>query len=176
MTAPPRLTTFGAPRLTAGTAELLPGRRKLLALLAYLAAHSPAGVTRDDLATRFWGERDEARARQSLRQALKELRNALGDRIEVQPGAVVVGAGTIEWDVSRFLDHLADGRTEEAAALWAGGEFLAGCDDLCAPECASWLDTERERLHRLGRDALDRLAAAAEQRGEWNAAAGWLEH
>jgi DNA-binding SARP family transcriptional activator/tetratricopeptide (TPR) repeat protein len=170
-----RLATFGAPRLTTEAAKVLPGRRKLLALLTYLAARSPAGVARDELATLFWGERDEARARQSLRQALKELRGALGERIEVLPRAVALGTDAIEWDTRRFLDLLDAGRHEDAAALWAGGELLAGCDDVGTAGFSSWLDAERERLHRLGCDALERLAMAAEQRGEWSAAVEWLD-
>src|SRR5688500_9632207 len=72
----PRLLTLGTLALTgAGDAPAL-GPRKL-ALLAYLAL-ATRPLTRDRLAELFWGDRDDARARHSLREALSALRRALG--------------------------------------------------------------------------------------------------
>ena len=62
-----------------------PLRRKPLALLSYVARRSPGAVTRTELATLFWGERGEERARQSLRQALLELKQVLADKIDIDP-------------------------------------------------------------------------------------------
>jgi DNA-binding SARP family transcriptional activator len=171
----PRLRALGELRLTRGDEELLPGRRKVLALLAYVAAQSPRPIGRAELAALFWGERGEAQARQSLRQALRELRGALGERIEVSTESVAVAAAAIDLDVASFHAELAAGRPAAAVERWSRGGLLAGCDDLGTAEFRDWLDAERERLRRLGIDALQRLAAAAEQRGEWADAVGWLE-
>ena len=57
------LTTLGELRLAGPSGPVLSGRRKELALLAYIARRSPKAVPRDELAALLWGERDEDRAR-----------------------------------------------------------------------------------------------------------------
>src|SRR5881628_1218163 len=88
-----RLATLGDLRLEGpdGT-ELLAGRRKELALLAFLVRRAPRDVTREELATLLWGERDSAHARQSLRQVLLQLRRVLGDAIDVTSERVRIDA------------------------------------------------------------------------------------
>ena len=51
---------------------------KVLALLTYLVLE-PGPHTREELAGLLWGESPEPEARASLRQAIKHLRDALGD-------------------------------------------------------------------------------------------------
>src|SRR5437764_10387824 len=48
-----------------------------LALLAYLALATKP-LSRDHVAELFWGDRDESRARHSMREALSKLRQLLG--------------------------------------------------------------------------------------------------
>jgi DNA-binding SARP family transcriptional activator len=60
------LRTLGEVRL-GGVAGDMSGRRKDLGLLAYLARKAPHPVSRAELADLLWEDRDEARARQSLR-------------------------------------------------------------------------------------------------------------
>src|SRR5689334_18255351 len=95
-------------------------RRKPLALLSYVARRSPSAVTRTELATLFWGERGEERARQSLRQALLELKQVLADRIDIDPDSVRVAAGVVDLDIVAFEHDLSDGRVTEAIARWSG--------------------------------------------------------
>ena len=52
--------------------------RKEQALLAFLAVESGQSHTRDMLAEMFWSGRSEGVARASLRQALSNLRRAIG--------------------------------------------------------------------------------------------------
>ena len=54
------------------------GRRKMVALLAYLAV-TGRGHRRDSLATLLWPEYDQSRALAYLRRILSMLRKALGD-------------------------------------------------------------------------------------------------
>jgi hypothetical protein len=73
------LRTLGELRLEGTAAPALSSRRKELVLLAYLARRSPRPLARMEAAALLWPERDERRARQSLRQALLELRHLVGD-------------------------------------------------------------------------------------------------
>src|SRR5262245_48107865 len=63
---------------SSGTSLALP-TKKAKALLAYCALRPGQPHQRDMLATLFWGETDDARARNSLRQTLFILRAALGE-------------------------------------------------------------------------------------------------
>src|SRR5262245_57329904 len=68
------LRLFGAPSLTdaaGGRIESLLAQPKRFAVLAYLAVEARENpVTRDKVATLFWPELDQSRARQALRQSL----------------------------------------------------------------------------------------------------------
>src|SRR4051812_24994407 len=67
------LRTLGEVCLEGGSA-VLASRRKELTLLAYLARRMPRPVTRAELASLLWEDRVDAKARQSLRQALLDLK------------------------------------------------------------------------------------------------------
>src|SRR5207249_3852750 len=67
-------------------------RPKLLALLGYLAAARPAGFhRRDTLVALLWPELDNAHARNSLRQAVHALREALGRDAVLARGEEEIG-------------------------------------------------------------------------------------
>jgi DNA-binding SARP family transcriptional activator len=172
--APATLSTLGELRLIVGGTERLSGRRKVLALLAYMASRSPRSVPRAELAPLLWADRGDGRARQSLRQALRDLRGALDERIDVAPDGVRLIEGALVLDTAEFEADLAAGRLRSAVERYRSG-FLPDLDDLGGEAWREWLETERERLRRLCTDALSRLADAAEERGEWNTAAEWLE-
>src|SRR6478609_6340251 len=53
--------------------------KKVRALLAYLVQREGVAIARSTLTELLWGEREETQARASLRQALSELRAALGE-------------------------------------------------------------------------------------------------
>ncbi|HEX6059502.1 MAG TPA: AAA family ATPase [Gemmatimonadaceae bacterium] len=147
-------------------------RRKPLALLAYLARRAPRVVPRSELTTLLWGERAEERARQSLRQALLELRQAVGDAIEVTPDGVRLGAGAVALDLADFERDAREGRDEQAAAAWRG-EFFPNAAEIGGDGFERWVESERTTaLRRLGA-VMERLVGGAELRADWDAAAGW---
>ena len=77
------LVTLGPLRLVdAAGADYLRGRRKELALLAFIARRAPRDVPRDELTALLWGERGDDRARHSLRQTLLRLKQALGSVVD----------------------------------------------------------------------------------------------
>src|SRR5690349_7493236 len=116
------LRVLGPLRLTRSGEEVLPGRRKELVLLAYLARRAPAGATRAELATLLWGERGEERGRQSLRQALLRLRRAVGDAEEA--GGEVYRAW-LEEERARLGRRLVSALEQWVAAAEAAGEWSA---------------------------------------------------
>jgi DNA-binding SARP family transcriptional activator/tetratricopeptide (TPR) repeat protein len=174
MTHTPRLRTLGDLRLRIGVEEPLRGRRKVLVLLTYLALRSPRAVPRETLAALLWGDREEGKARQSLRQALRELRRVLGGRIEISLDRVALAPGAVDLDVRRIESDLAEGRPERALRRWRG-DFLAGSEDVGSEAFRAWLEEVRERLRRRRIDALQRLVADAEERGAWSAVLGWSD-
>jgi adenylate cyclase len=148
---------------------------KRLALLAYLAVATPRGYHgRDRLLALFWPESDGARARNSLRQALFQLRRSLGEAAIVSRNEREVGAdaGVVRCDAAAFDDAVAGERWEDALALY-GGEFLPGVYVEEAPEAEQWLEGERTRRRRAAAQCARVLADAAAEAGDLTAAAVW---
>jgi TolB-like protein/Tfp pilus assembly protein PilF len=108
----------------------------------------------------LWSDRSEEQARASLRQALAELRRALGEPspLQTRHDVVSLDPAMIAVDVIEF-DRLARAdKLDEAAALYRGpllddhGVRDDGFED--------WLRLERTRLRDLAIDVLDRLTAS----------------
>lgn len=176
--APLRLLTLGRLALVrpagAPAAATAPTHRRELLLLAYLARVAPRAVAREELAALFWGEREERRARQSLREALYNLRRAVGDAIEVDASQVRLASSAVEFDVTAFEAEVAAGQLAQAVARWEG-EFLSGAEEAAGEAFRSWLHAERDRLRRQLGWALDRLTDDATLAGDWAAAVRWAE-
>jgi len=168
------LRTLGPPRLDGPDGELLRGRRKELALLAYLAARRPRAVPREALADLLWGARPDTNARQSLRQALLSLKRAVPDGFDAEADAVGLGTDALQLDISLFEADLAAGRRAEAIARWQG-DFLSGFEDIGGEAFRSWLEGEREGLRRRLQVALAELVDDAERRGDRAEAVVWAE-
>lgn len=169
-----RLQTLGELRLEAGPSARLSSRRKELTLLSYLARRPSKPVGRGELAELLWGERDSARARQSLRQALLELKRAIGDGLETETDTVHLEAGAVHLDAAEFNEDLAAGRWDVAVGRWHG-DFLAGAEDMGGEEFRIWLEAEREGLRRGLRFALVRLIEEARRAGAWERGIKWAE-
>jgi DNA-binding SARP family transcriptional activator/tetratricopeptide (TPR) repeat protein len=169
-----QLHTLGELRLTASGSDLLPGRRKELALLAYLARQSPKAVRREELIDLLWDERDEERARSSLRQALLRLRRAVGDALVVDRETVHLDIRVVALDAREFEDDARAGRDRDAVERWRG-DFLLGADDVGGEAFQTWLDAERESLRRRLSSTLERLVAAATDAGDVSAIVRWAE-
>ncbi len=166
-----RLTLLGGfhAQLEAGAALVLP-TRKAQALLAYLALPLGQAHPREKLATLLWGDMQEAQARGNLRHALSRIRKAL-PRI-APPGilldgpSVALDPSTVDVDVARFEQLVADGRPvalEQVAGVYRG-DLLAGLA-LAERPFEEWLTSERERLHELAIQALGRLFTHQQEAG-----------
>ncbi len=168
------LHTLGELRLEGDSAARLSSRRKELALLTYLARRAPKMIGRGELAELLWGNRDAMKARQSLRQALLELKRTVGNGLDAGPEKVGLMADAVVLDVACFESDLSAGRWHDAAARW-GGEFLADIDDMGGEDFRVWLEAEREGCRRGLRTALQRLIEQARRHGAWAQGVGWAE-
>lgn len=191
VTAPgPTLMLLGSPRLVAADgAAVAIGRRKELALLAYLAVECARPQPRERLLGLLWPESRDEEARLGLRVALARLRGILGDTdaltLMADRRAVQLTPRDERWlDVLAFNTLLANCRAHshdrdapcaacterlaQAVDLYRG-DFLAG---LVLPDAApfeEWALLRREELHRHMLDALAGLAARYEQAGDYTA-------
>lgn len=170
------LALLGGFRLQMDTGESIPlSTKKATALLAYLALHPGEAQGRSKLAALLWGDRSEAQARDSLRQALSLLRKALTpahprplisreDTIGLEPTALKTDTRVFEGLIAQpGAESL-----EQAIGLYRG-EFLEGFQ-LSAPEFDSWATAERHRFRELALEAMAKLldhhlSAGAIERG-----------
>src|SRR4029453_7808714 len=96
---------------------------KRLALLVYLVVSRPQRMhRRDELLSLFWPDLPESRARNALRQALHQLRDALGSEILTTRGADSVGvnAAALACDAAEFENALDRGRLADAVLAYCG--------------------------------------------------------
>jgi TolB-like protein len=117
------------------------------------------------LASVLWSDRSDKQARDSLRQALTELRRSLEAAgplpLVIERDLVSLDRPAIGSDVDAF--ELLSGRTSpddlrKAASLY-GGELLEGID-VHDPAFTEWLSFERQRLSALAVGVLKRLVAS----------------
>jgi DNA-binding SARP family transcriptional activator/TolB-like protein len=168
------LRTLGELRLETGSTARLSSPRKELTLLAFLARRSPRSAEREELAELLWGDRDSGKARQSLRQALLELKRLVGDGLVLESNKVRLATGAVALDASLFQSDVAAGRWADAAPRWRG-DFLAGTDDFGGEDFRTWLEAEREGLRSEFRRTVRELIEAARRSGAWDDGIGWAE-
>lgn len=107
-----RATLFGTPEIVSDSQVVSGLRHKTVALLAYLAVESrPVG--RDTLATLFWPDTGQSRARANLRSCLYQISNKMhpvpitsrNDYVEMNPNQCKV-------DVCEFRCFISQLKTE----------------------------------------------------------------
>jgi DNA-binding SARP family transcriptional activator len=157
--------------------------KKAQALLAYLALEAARPHYREALSGLLWPERPDQAARGSLRQALQELRRAIGDNGAFSP-LLLVSRETIQlnpdadyWlDVDAFekravitlRESSLDRETADIEALCAAialyrGPFLEGFSLGDSPAFEEWLLLKREQFNHQMLLALNALAALYEK-------------
>jgi DNA-binding SARP family transcriptional activator len=134
------------------------------ALLAYLALE-PGHHSRETLKSLLWGDSDDDKANASLRQALSQLREAVGDTLLTDRTSVALQDG-FPTDVATFT-RLAD--ADDVSALDVDvPRCLAGISVRDAPRFEEWADRTRDTLLRRYRSALVSAARAAHARRDWH--------
>jgi DNA-binding SARP family transcriptional activator len=170
LTPPLQLRALGALELTRDGAPLLPGRAKPLTVLVYLARQPGRLLARATLASLFWPEATEARSRQSLRQTLTELRDALGPSLEVAAEHVVLRADAVALDATEFATDVDREDYARGLSRWRG-EFLPGVERWAGEELRAWVEAEREALRRRHAYASERAIERLAAQGAWPEAA-----
>jgi DNA-binding SARP family transcriptional activator len=168
---------------------------KTRSLLAYLMVEAARPHSRERLAGMLWPDHPNASARNSLRQALHNLRHALGDQdsaipfLLLAPGSVQFNTASDFWlDTVAFGDPLTSCRThvhtqlercsicmtrlEEALALY-NGDFLAGLKLGNSLAFEEWAAYWREYWHRLALESMVRLSNYYEQSADYEQAWRW---
>lgn len=138
-----RLATAGRFALidVADGVDAAPRTRKARAVLAYLASQPGQRFSRDRMASLFWGDRGDAQARASLRQALLEIRQATARGPEI-----LRSDRTHLWAEPSSLEPEALDETS-----WAHSDMPLFDDlDNISPEFDEWLAlTRADRNRRL---------------------------
>jgi predicted ATPase/DNA-binding SARP family transcriptional activator len=180
------LYVLGPPRVELDGAPVAIDRRKALALLVYLAV-TRQDHSRDSLATLFWPEYDQSKARAGLRSALWSLTKALGEGwLEVDRETVRLEPEADAWlDVDAFQDSLEECQAHghpsdepcpaclsplsQAVTLYQD-DFLAGFTLHDSPGFDEWQFFQTEGLRQGLASALERLARGHRERGEYEGA------
>lgn len=145
--------------------------RRRIALLAVLAAARGRAVRRDKVIGLIWPEHPTDSARHLLSESLYVLRKELGDDAFVVVGdEVALNSAVVSSDLCEFGEALANGDHGRATELYHG-PLLDGFYISDAAEFERWVDGERDRVARAYADAVETLAEAAEESGDYLTAA-----
>ena len=139
--------------------------RKTRALFGFLVVEADRWQQRDRLTGLLWADRAETQARNSLNQALYEIRkleNAAGiTLIERETDRVRLVGAEIETDLSDFQASL---ETEKAkAASGRVDELLRGLESVSS-EFDTWLTGQRDQLQAAQRSVLKDQVARSDRR------------
>ena len=183
------LHLLGSPTITLRGKRVEMGRRRAMALLAYLAV-TDQGHSRDALIVLFWADSDPRRGRSNLRTSPAAIRRipgedsllSEGDTVRLNPGAGVwVDAVELRTLLAlcRTNGHL-DEETCDAclpiltkAATFYRNDFLFGFSLPDSIEFDRWQFLQTETLREEITTTFDRLASAFALRKEYETAIGY---
>jgi DNA-binding SARP family transcriptional activator/predicted ATPase len=154
------------------------GYEKVKALFAFMVVEDPVPFSREVIASIFWPEQPEEKARHSLRQAVSQLRAVLRDDEKESPFILADRTSIqrnpqacLRCDVSEIESCLTDSTSEEPdiAALERGvslyrGELLKGLSISGAEPFEEWLANRRTYFHRLVTTSLEKIIDIHEHR------------
>ena len=140
-------------------------RRRPADLLQLIALAPDRRLSREDVISALWPDKDAASGANNLHRALYDLRQILGGRfVDIERGRLSLEASA--WlDVDAFERAAAAGtprQRAEAVALYRG--------DLVGPAAVPWIAARREELRRRFADAAAPLAREAAAAGDAAAA------
>lgn len=162
------LTLVGPPSvgLTDGGLIVPQPGGKVLALLTYLVLE-PGPHSREELAGLLWGESSDVEARASLRQAIKQLRDSMGEVLRCDRAKVELAA-PIECEVRDFRRLVQ--QDPQHALTTDVSRFLTGFSVRHAPHFDEWVAATRRDLMQLYERALGAMTREAMGQWRWRAA------
>src|SRR6202521_270423 len=148
-------------------------QKRPMGLLAILALGGRQGISRDQVEAYLWPESSGALARHSLDQTVYAIRHALGSDFILSTGRELrLNPNVVRVDAWEFEEAVRAG--EWAAAV---GHFKAPLLDGFyfgdSRELESWVDTERTRLLREYRTAIEFLADRSAEAGDHSQSITW---
>lgn len=170
--APVRLTLLGLFESSPPPAAAIAVSARARAVLAVLALQLGRPVSRDKLAEMIWPLSGLGPARQSLRQAIKTLRDAFAacpgfaiERDATAGSLLLRGLATDVAELEAQARAPLDADASQIRKLYRG-VFLEDFPDISAP-FEAWLTEERARLTALAGNLFQARAAAAMTAGDW---------
>jgi DNA-binding SARP family transcriptional activator/TolB-like protein len=170
-----RIKLFGGSVLEGQSKALkaLISRRHQRALLSILAASPSHAMARERLSALLWPERDTARARNLLNQAIHGLRRVLGEEAIISTGDEVrLDTELVRSDVDDLEGAVESCDWESVVSLYVG-PFLDGFSLPNAVDFEHWVDGERARFRDAYLEALEKLALEAAAQDDTHEAVGW---
>lgn len=150
---------------------------RLQHLLAYLALHRAAPISRQQLAFLFWPDSSDSQALKNLRTLLTRLRYSLPDAdsfVEISNQTIQLRPDApFTVDASEFEAAAAQGFAAQAAGDETGAVrwFAAAAEaysEALLPDCYDdWILPLRERLHQTCAQVLERLVLLLEEHREY---------
>lgn len=181
-----KLFLFGPPRFEQDSQPLTMSRRKVAALLIYLAV-TRQPHSRDALATLFWPGSDQRTARANLRRTLYRLNQVVGDDLlAVSPDTISLNPQANLWlDVDMFQMHVNAclpaqhpaeeleaaclSRLAEAASLYRD-DFMAGFTLTDSPGFDEWQFFQTESLRQMLAGVLEQLVVTHKNQADFEQA------
>jgi DNA-binding SARP family transcriptional activator/tetratricopeptide (TPR) repeat protein/type II secretory pathway predicted ATPase ExeA len=162
-----RLALLGPPRIERDGSPVHFDTRKAVALLA-LVSMAEQPLSRERLATMFWPDSDDERARGALRRTLSVTAAGVGDALLVTRATVAVQKHQVQVDAVEFRRLLGRGdlvALDKACALYRD-DFLAGFAVRDCPDFDDWQSSTAADLRQRLSAALEDLVAARTANGE----------
>lgn len=145
------------------------GGRKQRALLALLLLEGNRVVSSERLIDALWDQQPTRTAQKALQVYVSGLRKLLGkERVETKPPGYLLRVESDEFDLARFRRFQAEGRLQEALALWRGPPLAEFAFDRFA-------QAEIARLEELRLVCLEERIERDLARGRHGALVGELE-
>ena len=142
--------------------------RPATVLLAYLVLTRGTHHPRERLAGLLWPDSDENKAKKNLRQALWQLRKAIGEpHLLVDTRSIAFNTASDFWLDTGLLEDAADQDLESAVSVYEG-ELLPGFYE-------DWVLLERDRLDAAFDRKINRLLAHLIQEQLWTDVLIWAE-
>ncbi len=167
-----RMNILGGLQISQGS-QVVEGfiSRKVPALLVYLAL-SDRAISRTALMELLWGDMAESAAQVSIRKALSNLRQVLGESVVITRDSVMFVHSSAQIDAVRFqqicaIPEASLEELHEAVDLYTG-DLLEGFVVRDAAYFDDWLTTQRENLRRLMENTLYTLGLRYAAAGEAN--------
>src|SRR5258705_5840704 len=148
-------------------------QKKSLGLLAILALAGRQGFPRERIEAYLWPESSASLAQHSLDQAVYAIRHALGIDFILSSGREVrLNPDLVRVDAWEFAEAIRAHQWAAAVELYKG-TLLNGFHFTDSREFESWIKSERARLRREYQTAVEFLANAAGESGDYTRSVTW---